>query len=65
MNAEPPDRLVTGKRAEEDAERRRDLLVAGGWLALLVGCLEHDMGMESAAETTRAAAVSLGLEGTR
>lgn len=39
-----------------------DLLVIAGWLALLVGCLEHDLGMPSAAEATRAAAASLGAE---
>lgn len=40
----------------------RDLLVAAGWLALLVGCLEHDLGVSSAAETTRVAAARLGRE---
>lgn len=40
----------------------QDLLVIGGWLALLAGCVEYDLGMRSAAETTRAAAMQLGLE---
>jgi len=40
----------------------RDLLVASGWLALLVGCLEYDMGMRAGAESTRAAALQLGRE---
>jgi transcriptional regulator with XRE-family HTH domain len=40
----------------------RELLVAGGWLALLAGCVEYDLGMRSAAESTRTAALQLGLE---
>lgn len=40
----------------------QDLLVAGGWLALLAGCVEYDLGMRSAAESTRTAAMQLGLE---
>ena len=39
-----------------------DLLVAGGWLALLAGCVEYDLGMQTAAESTRTAAMQLGLE---
>ncbi|MFI5690931.1 helix-turn-helix domain-containing protein [Kribbella sp. NPDC051586] len=39
-----------------------DLLVAGGWLALLAGCVEYDLGMATAAESTRVAALQLGLE---
>ncbi|WBQ05061.1 helix-turn-helix domain-containing protein [Kribbella sp. CA-293567] len=39
-----------------------DLLVAGGWLALLAGCVEYDVGMRTAAESTRTAAMQLGLE---
>lgn len=39
-----------------------ELLVNAGWLALLVGCLEYDMGMRAAAESTRAAALQLGDE---
>ncbi|WP_132147360.1 helix-turn-helix domain-containing protein [Kribbella antiqua] len=40
----------------------RELLVAGGWLALLAGCVEYDLGLRSAAESTRTAALQLGLE---
>jgi len=40
----------------------QELLVAGGWLALLAGCVEYDLGLRSAAEATRTAAVQLGLE---
>ncbi|WP_242000466.1 helix-turn-helix domain-containing protein [Kribbella rubisoli] len=39
-----------------------ELLVAGGWLALLAGCVEYDLGMGTAAESTRVAALQLGLE---
>jgi transcriptional regulator with XRE-family HTH domain len=39
-----------------------ELLVAAGWPALLVGCLEYDLGMRVAAESTRAAARQLGEE---
>jgi transcriptional regulator with XRE-family HTH domain len=40
----------------------QDLLAAGGWLALLAGCVEYDLGMRSAAESTRTAALQLGRE---
>lgn len=40
----------------------RELMVTAGWLALLIGCVEYDLGMEAAAEVTRAAAGSLGIE---
>ncbi|MFI7060326.1 helix-turn-helix domain-containing protein [Kribbella sp. NPDC050124] len=40
----------------------QELLVAGGWLALLAGCVEYDLGLRSAAEATRTAAVQLGVE---
>jgi transcriptional regulator with XRE-family HTH domain len=40
----------------------QDLLVAGGWLALLTGCVEYDLGMGTAAESTRVAAMQLGIE---
>jgi DNA-binding XRE family transcriptional regulator len=40
----------------------QELLVAGGWLALLTGCVEYDLGMRAAAESTRAAAQQLGIE---
>lgn len=40
----------------------QELLVAAGWLALLAGCVEYDLGLRSAAEATRTAAVQLGLE---
>jgi hypothetical protein len=42
--------------------QRRDTLELAGWLALLVGCLEYDLGDRRAAEATRQAALSLGKE---
>ncbi|WP_132289196.1 helix-turn-helix domain-containing protein [Kribbella sp. VKM Ac-2568] len=43
-------------------QAHQELLVAGGWLALLAGCVEYDLGMRTAAESTRTAAMQLGLE---
>jgi transcriptional regulator with XRE-family HTH domain len=40
----------------------RELLTAAGWLALLVGCVEYDIGMRAGAEATRTAARQLGEE---
>lgn len=48
--------------ARSTLAQRRELLVTGGWLALLVGCVEYDMGLSEAAETTRRAALTLGKE---
>ncbi|MEU4740114.1 hypothetical protein AB0G02_06555 [Actinosynnema sp. NPDC023658] len=42
--------------------QRRDSLELAGWLTLLVGCLECDMGNRRAAEATRRSALSLGQE---
>lgn len=40
----------------------REILVLAGWLSLLVGCVENDMGDRRAAEATRKMALSLGEE---
>jgi transcriptional regulator with XRE-family HTH domain len=42
--------------------QHRELLVAAGWLALLIGCIEYDLGMRAGAEATRVAAAELGGE---
>ncbi|MFF4821199.1 XRE family transcriptional regulator [Kitasatospora sp. NPDC001309] len=42
--------------------QHREVLALAGWLALLVGCVEYDMGDRRAAESTRRAALSLGAE---
>lgn len=39
-----------------------EVLTIAGWLALLVGCVEYDAGDPLAAEATRRAALSLGVE---
>jgi hypothetical protein len=43
-------------------KQHREILVQAGWVALLVGCVEYDTGNRQAAETTRQAALSLGVE---
>lgn len=43
-------------------KQHRELLVAAGWLALLIGCIEYDMGMRASAEATRTTAIQLGRE---
>lgn len=37
-------------------------MTLAGWLALLTGCVEYDMGLRRHAEATRAAALSLAKE---
>lgn len=40
----------------------RELLVIAGWLSLLIGCLDYDLGLARHAETARTAAFQLGRE---
>jgi tetratricopeptide (TPR) repeat protein len=42
-----------------------EVLNLAGWLALLVGCVEYDLGQKRQAEATRLAALSLGTEADR
>ncbi|WP_320068350.1 XRE family transcriptional regulator [Micromonospora sp. RTGN7] len=42
--------------------QHREVLSLAGQVALLVGCVEYDMGLRQAAEATRKAALSLGAE---
>nr|BFD91976.1 hypothetical protein KitaXyl93_33360 [Kitasatospora sp. Xyl93] len=69
----PPDQLaIEGRQwlkrvAALQSQRltlaqHREVLAQAGWLALLVGCVEYDMGDRRAAESTRRAALSLGAE---
>jgi len=69
----PADQLLTERRAwlrrmtELHVQRltlshHREILVQAGWIALLFGCVEYDTGNRPAAETTRQAALSLGVE---
>jgi hypothetical protein len=53
------DHLLDGRIGLRE---HRELLVAAGWLTLLVSCLEYDSGMTTAAEATRVSAMHLGRE---
>ena len=53
--AELPDGRLT-------LSQHREVLTLAGMLALLVGCVEYDMGDRRSAEATRGAALSLGTE---
>ncbi|MFT7837585.1 helix-turn-helix transcriptional regulator [Saccharothrix sp. BKS2] len=55
-------RIVEMQEQRLSFSQRRDTLELAGWLALLVGCLEYDMGDRRAAEATRRAALNLGQE---
>jgi tetratricopeptide (TPR) repeat protein len=53
------DRLLEGRLT---LEQHRDLVVARGWLSLLLAALQFDLGDREAAETSRDAALELGRE---
>jgi transcriptional regulator with XRE-family HTH domain len=53
-------RLLGGKLTPT---QHRHLVVAGGWLATLLACLQFDLGQREAAERTRDAAFQLAKEG--
>jgi transcriptional regulator with XRE-family HTH domain len=55
-------RIVDMQEQRLGFRQRRDTLELAGWLALLVGCLEYDLGDRRAAEGTRKMALSLGQE---
>jgi hypothetical protein len=56
-------RRITALQGQRMTLRQhREILVLAGWVALLVGCVEYDTGQRQAAETTRQAALSLGVE---
>jgi tetratricopeptide (TPR) repeat protein len=42
--------------------QHQEVLTLAGWVALLIGCVEYDMGQKRQAEATRRAALSLGEE---
>src|SRR2546421_6664174 len=42
--------------------QHRELLASAGWLALLVACLEYDLGLRTSAQATQAAARQLAVE---
>ncbi len=51
--------LLSGRRT---LAQHREILSLAGMVALLLGCVEHDLGRHRAAEATRTAAMSLGVE---
>ena len=55
-------RITSLQRQRLTLKQHREILVLAGWVALLVGCVEYDMGDRHAAETTRQAAMSLAAE---
>jgi transcriptional regulator with XRE-family HTH domain len=55
-------REVVRLRRAAGLREHGDLLTVAGWLGLLVGCVEYDMGMRTVANASRAAALSLGEE---
>lgn len=55
-------RLVEMQDRRLTLRQKRSTLELAGWLALLVGCLEFDIGNRSAAEGTRRAALRMGQE---
>ncbi len=69
----PADQLLTEGRAwlrritklqgqRLTLRQHREILVQAGWVALLLACVEYDTGNRQAADTTRQAALSLGIE---
>lgn len=69
----PPDELRDDARHQLDYVQRllrgptrlgqhRELLVIAGWLSLLIGCVNYDLGLVRHAETARTAAFQLGRE---
>ncbi|MGQ0482000.1 MAG: XRE family transcriptional regulator [Pseudonocardia sp.] len=55
-------RLVEMQEQRLTLRQKRDTIELAGWLALLVGCLEYDLGDRRSAEATRRAALTLGRE---
>lgn len=59
MRLEYTLRLLDGRVT---LSQHRDLLVVGGWLSLLMGCLHYDLGHACAASAARDAAYQFGKE---
>jgi tetratricopeptide (TPR) repeat protein len=55
-------RITTLLNGRMTLTQHRELLSLAGLVALLLGCVEYDMGLRRDAETTRRAALSLGQE---
>jgi len=55
-------RVVSLQGQRVTLNQHREILTLGGWIALLLACVEYDSGDRQAAETTRRGALSLGTE---
>ena len=55
-------RMTTLLEGRLTLDQHREVLTLAGYLALLVGCVEYDMGLKVAAEASRRAALTLGQE---
>jgi len=55
-------RLTDALNRRLTLDQHRDILQLAGFLALLIGCLENDLGLTTSAETSRRAALSVGQE---
>jgi len=55
-------REVIRLRRSAGLREHRELLAVAGWLGLLVGCVEYDMGMRTVADASRVAALSLATD---
>lgn len=55
-------RLVDMQGQRLNLKQKCETIELAGWLALLIGCLEYDLGDRNTAEATRRAALSLGIE---
>ncbi|WP_245787102.1 helix-turn-helix domain-containing protein [Amycolatopsis saalfeldensis] len=53
------ERLISGPTTLAE---HRELLVIAGWLSLLIGCVNYDLGLARDAESARSAAFQLGRE---
>lgn len=56
------DRITRTLEGRTTLAEHRELLTCAGWVFLLRGCLEYDLGWHGAAETSRIAALQIGRE---
>jgi len=56
------DHVLELRQSRATIREKRDLLLAAGWLSILLACLQVDVGDRQAAETNRRAAFSIGKE---
>ncbi|GAB3265166.1 hypothetical protein GCM10027456_48420 [Kineosporia babensis] len=56
------NRIASMQSQRLTLSQHREVLTLAGWLALLVGCVEYDLGDRRVSEATRKSALSLGQE---